>query len=165
MADHTEVRLEKPRENADDDVVAYFAPNFEVQPSFDNDLFTAERATSRPTVARDNQQYSHELSVEGVFEDSDRLPDAHRADVEAMVGSSPATARQQVNRLVHYATQVGGPFYLYEGTDEYTAESTAAMDVQNGVYPAVQIASVEPPSQGGLSRFEYSVQFVVGVPR
>lgn len=164
MADHTEVRLEKPTDDGND-VVAYFAPNFEVQPSFDNDLFTAERAADRPTVARDNRQYSHELAVEGVFEDSDRLPDAHRSDVEAMLGSSPVTARQQVNRLVHYATQVGGPFHLYEGDDRYTAESTEAVDIENGVYPAVQIASIEPPSQGGLSRFEYSVQFVVGVPR
>lgn len=165
MADHTEVRLEKPRENAANEVVAYFAPNFEVQPSFDNDLFTAERAADRPAVVRDNRQYSHELSIQGVFEDSDRLPQAHRDDVEALVGSSPATARQQVNRLVYYATQVGGPFHLYEGDDEYTAESTGAVDIENGVYPAVQIASIEPPSQGGLSRFEYSVQFVAGVPR
>lgn len=164
MADHTEVRLEKPTDDGSE-VVAYFAPNFEVQPSFDNDLFTAERAAERPTVARDNRQYSHELAVEGVFEDSDRLPDAHRSDVEAMIGSSPATARQQVNRLVHYATTVGGPFHLYEGSDEYTAESADAVDVANGVYPVVQIASIQPPSQGGLSRFEYSVQFVVGVPR
>lgn len=161
MSDHTEVRLETPG----GDVVAYFAPNFEVQPSFDNDLFTAERAADRPSVVRDNRQFSHDLAVEGVFEDSDNLPDAHRSDVETMVGSSPATARQQVNRLVHYATQVGGPFYLYEGTDEYTAESASAVDVANGVYPSVQIASIEPPSQGGLSRFEYSVKFVVGVPR
>lgn len=164
MSEHTEVRLEKPTASGNE-VVAYFAPNFEVQPSFDNDLFTAERASNRPSVVRDNQQYSHEIAVEGVFEDSDRLPDAHRADVESMLDSAPAMARQQVNRLVYYATQVGGPFHLYEGDDEYTAESVSAVDIENGVYPAVQIASVEPPSQGGFSRFEYAVQFAVGVPR
>lgn len=161
MSDHADVRLETP----DGTPVAYFAPNFEVQPSFDNDLFTAERTQSDPSIVRDNQRYSHELSVHGVFEDSDRLPPDHADAVEAMVGSAPATARDQVNRLVHYATEVGGPFHLYEGGDEYTATSHTETDVENGVYPVVQIRSVEPPSQGGFSRHDYSVRFVVGVPR
>jgi hypothetical protein len=161
MSEHTNFRLETPG----GDVVAYFAPNFEVQPAFKNDLFEAERTQNEPTVVRDNQLFSHKLSVQGVFEDTDNLPPDHASDVEAMIGSSPATARDQVNRLVHYATQVGGPFHLYEGGDEYTATSAEAMDVESGVYPVVQIESVKPPSQGGLSRFEYAVEFVVGVPR
>jgi len=161
MGDHTDVRLETP----DGTVVAYFAPNFEVKPSFGNDLHTAERTGTDPTIVRDNQRYSHDLSVQGVFEDADNLPAAHAADVKSLVGESPATARDQVNRLVHFATQVGGPFHLYEGDDEYTATESSAVDVQAGVYPAVQIADVTPPSQAGLPRFEYNVDFVVGVPR
>lgn len=160
MSGHTDVRLETP----DGDVVAYFAPNFEVQPKLGNDLYAAERAGATPAVVRDNQQYSHELSIQGVFEDAANLPSAHASDVESLVGT-PATARDQVNHLVHYATQVGGPFHLYEGDDEYTATDASAVDVQNGVFPAVQIASIKPPSQAGLPRFEYAVDFVVGVPR
>lgn len=161
MSDHRNVRLE----TTDGTVVAYFAPNFEVKPRFSNDLHEAERTGEDPTIVRDGQRYSHELSVQGVFEDSPNLPQAHADDVEALVGSSSATAREQVNRLVYYATQVGGPFHLYEGDDRYTATDPTDVDLQNGVYPAVQIAEVAPPSQAGLPRFEYAVDFVVGVPR
>lgn len=161
MSDHTNVRLETPGGG----VVAYFAPNFEVKPTFANDLHEAERSGDDPPVVRDSRRYSHDLSVQGVFEDAANLPAAHAADVEAMVGTSPATARDQVNRLVYYATQVGGPFHLYEGDDEYTATDPADVDLQNGVFPAVQIAEITPPSQAGLPRFEYAVDFVVGVPR
>ena len=161
MSDHTAVRLETP----DSDVVAYFAPNFVVQPQFGNDLYTAERAGDAPAIARDNLQYSHDVSIQGVFEDSVNLPQAHATALEAVFDSAAVTARDQVNRLVHYATEVGGPFFLYEGEDEYTALDAGDVDVSDGVYPAVQIASVKPPSQGGLSRFEYAVDFVVGVPR
>lgn len=161
MTDHTDVRLETP----DGTVVAYFAPNFEVDPSLSNDLHVAERAQGRPTIARDNRLLSHEISVQGVFEHTNNLPSAHASDVESLVGSSPATARDQVNRLVHFVRDVGGPFHLYEGADEYTAHDESAVDVQSGVYPVVQVANVKPPSHGGLARYEYSVSFVVGVPR
>lgn len=161
MSDHTNVRLETP----DGTVVAYFAPNFEVKPRFSNDLHEAERAGADPPVVRDSQRYTHELSVQGAFEDTANLPAAHADDVETLIGTSPASPRDQVNRLVYYATQVGGPFHLYEGADEYTATDESGVDVQSGVYPAVQIADVSPPSQAGLPRFEYSVDFVVGVPR
>ena len=159
--DHTDVRLETP----DGDVVAYFAPNFEVTPQFSNDLYTAERSEKAPAIARDNLRYTHELSVQGIFEHSDALPPAHAEDLEGLFETSPVTARDQVNRLVYYATQVGGPFHLYEGEDEYTATDAEEVDVEAGVYPTVQIAGVQPPSHGGLSRFEYAVDFVVGVPR
>lgn len=160
MSDHTNVRLETP----DGTAVAYFAPNFEVKPKFTNDLHTAERTDDVAAIARDNLRYSHELSVQGAFEHSDNLPAAHADDVEALVGSSPATARDQVNRLVYFATRVGGPFHLYEGTDEYTATDRSQVDVRGGVYPVVQISDIKPPSQAGLPRFEYAVDFVVGLP-
>lgn len=162
MADHTEVRLETP----DGTVVAYLAPNFEVEPSFGNDLHEAERAGSRPTVVRDNQQYSHTLSVRGVFEDAEALPGPHRDALRAIfpTDARPITARDQVNRLLAFVVEQGGPFHLYEGSDEYTATSASEVDLAVGVYPVVNVDSVKPPSQGGLSRFEYTIEFVVGVP-
>ncbi len=165
MTNHTAVRLEKHFDDGTTDVVAYFAPNFEVRPSFSNDLFTATQPNENPAVARDNRTYSHEVEVSGSFEHSDNLPAAHASDVESLVGSTPATARDQVNRLVYYATQVGGPFRLYEGADEYTATTASDVDVANGVFPVVQIDQIDPPSEGGIARQEYSVSFVVGVPR
>ncbi|MFC7140921.1 hypothetical protein ACFQMA_13940 [Halosimplex aquaticum] len=161
MGDHTDVRLE----TQDGTVVAYFAPNFEVKPKISNDLHEADRSGGDPPVVRDGQRYSHDLSVQGVFEHSSNLPAAHADDVESMVGAAPVTPRDQVNRLVYYATQVGGPFHLYEGADEYTATDPADVNLRAGVYPAVQIAEITPPSQAGLPRFEYAVDFTVGVPR
>lgn len=162
MSDHTNVRIE----TTDGTVVAYLAPNFEITPTLKNDLF-AQDVTDGKTVARDNQIVRHEIVAQGAFEHSDSLRSAHASALTSLFGKSPVTARDQVNRIEHYMKYEGGPFHFYEGSDEYTATTQDSVDVQASpaIKPVVQLDEFRPPSEAGLSRFEYMIKMVVGVPR
>lgn len=170
QSDHTEIRLEKNGE-----VVAYFAPNFEVQPTADNDLEPGGGMAmphGRPPRVRDFRKIMEEVTVQGQFHDTHdpetgtpALPADHISDLQTAFGKEVVTARDQVRRIRHFMHEVGGPFELYEGDDEYTAGHAGAVDWENGTFPVVQISQFRPPQMGGHSRFEYTVQMVVGVPR
>ena len=161
MSDHTEIRLETPGGT----VIAYFAPNFEVRPTLDNELKGNPLPRGETEIVRDLRLIQHEVTVQGVFEDSRNLPDVHASELESVFGTAPVTPRMQVNRIEHYMYEVGGPFYFYEGADEYTVEDDANVDWQNGIKPVVNISQFRPPSDGGQSRFEYMVQLKPGVER
>lgn len=158
------IRMEKRLDDGTRDVVAYFAPNFEVNPVLKNDLFAADRPRGRGTVARDNQVYRFEIVIQGSFEDTRNLPDAHADAVAALDSnwSRPVTARQQVNRIKDYLINYGGPFELYEGNDEYTAYDQANADYANGLFPTVQVDEFRPTREMGSPRFEYMVKMIVG---
>ena len=163
MSDYTHTRLEK-----DGTVVAYFAPGFEVNPVLKNKLNVIDRpkvdeTETQVSIAMDLFKIRHEVTVQGVFEDSDNLPNDHKNALESLFGHSPVTAREQVNRLRYYMLVKGGAFELYEGSDEYTATSKAEADPQNGIYPTVFIDEIRPTRMGGHSRFNYTIKFVTGV--
>jgi len=162
MSNHTEIRLEEVGSST---VIAYFAPNFEVRPTLDNDLKGNPLPRAETEIVRDLRLIQHEVTVQGVFEDSRNLPDAHKTDLENLFGTAPVTPRMQVNRIEEYMFNVGGPFEFYEGNDEYTATSQSGIDWANGVKPVVNISQFRPPSNAGLSRFEYMVQLKPGVER
>lgn len=165
MSDHTTLRLEHPSTTVGgNSVVAYFAPNFTIEPILKNELFAEPRAGGDATIARDEQLITHQLTVQGVFDHSDNLRSGHVSDLETMLGTSaPITAREQVNRVKHYLLEVGGPFNFYDGTDAYEKTSDANVDPKNGDYPTVQIDEFRPPSEGGFERYEYLCKMEVGL--
>lgn len=163
MSDHTEIRLE----TAGGTVVAYLAPNAETTPVLDNDLFSAQPARGDPSIVRDVQKISFEITAQGTFESSENLPDAHATDLENLFGTSPVSALDQINRVVHYVhdPSEGGPFNFYWRGNSFTATTSAGVDFQNGVYPVVNVSQFRPPTAGGFSRGEYTLQMTVGIPR
>jgi len=162
MSDHTEIRLE---EVGSDTVVAYFAPNFEVRPVLDNDLKGQPLPRQRTEIVRDLRIIQHEVTVQGIFMDSRNVPKPHKDALESTFGTSPVTPRMQVNRIEYYMFAEGGPFEFYEGDDEYTATEQSGIDWENGIKPVVNIDQFRPPSNAGVSRFEYMLKFKPGVER
>lgn len=161
---YTNIRMESRNDDGTKDVVAYFAPNFEVNPVMKNDVFAADRPRGRGTIARDNQMYRYEIVIQGAFEDTRNLPGDHAQAVADLDSnwSLPVTPRQQVRRIQHYLLNVGGPFELYEGEDEYTAYDVENADFANGVFPTVQVDEFRPTRDMGSPRFEYMVKMIVG---
>ena len=153
------IRLQKGNE-----VIAYFAPNFEINPVMKNNLYAADQPRGRGTIARDNQVYRLEVVVQGVFENTKSLPSDHANAIKSMDSSwsGEVTPRQQVNRIKHFLMNEGGPFEFYEGEDEYTAYDMEDADYQRGVFPTVQVDEFRPTRDMGSPRFEYMVKFVVG---
>lgn len=163
MADHTHTRLETP----DGTVIMYLAPNAEYRPVYQNQLHSQTRPEGEPPISRDIGMWGMEFTLQGDLEDSDNLPPAHESDLVALDSnwSAPVTAVQQKNRLAYYLLDVGGPFYLYDGEDEYTGESEGQVDRQRGVFPTVQVEEFRPPRDAGQSRVSYTIKFKTGVTR
>ncbi|UBF23474.1 hypothetical protein HRTV-28_gp36 [Halorubrum tailed virus 28] len=162
MADHTAIRLE----TLSGDVLAYFAPNAETTRSFDNDL-TAQALPEQDAspLVLDFGQWTAEITLQGFFETTESLPDAHATAVETLVGKSPATAKDQLNYLISNTVfgGDGGPYALYDEGDEYTATTNAGVDVANDIYPAVSIEQIQPSVNSGETRQSYTVKFRPGV--
>jgi hypothetical protein len=159
MSAHTEQRLETP----DGTVVAYLAPTMEVSPTFDNSLNSNPIPDSQKTIVRDLRLFEHEIVFQGTFSHSDDLPPAHQNDLQTLFGSLPVTARDQVNRIIRFAYEQGGPFYLYDGSDEYTAESASNIDVANGVFPTVQVGQIRASREETFIREGFTLQFSIGL--
>lgn len=158
MSDYDYIRLETRNE-----VVMYFAPNFEVSPVMKNDVFAADRPRGRGTIARDNQMYRMEISIQGEFLGTDELPQPHTEALQDLFGvSGEVTARDQVNRIKDYLLNVGGPFELYDGSDEYSAYEQSAADYADGVFPTVQPDEFRPSREAGTERQQYMLKMVVG---
>lgn len=163
MADHTDIRLE----TTGGTVIAYLAPNAETTPVLDNDLFTAQPARGDPSIVRDVQKISFEITAQGAFEESSALPSAHKNDLENLFGKSPVSAMDQINRVVHYLHDPaeGGPFRFYWRGNTFTATSQSAVDFSAGTYPVVSVSQFRPPTKGGFKRGEYTIKMTVGLPR
>lgn len=168
MSAHTTTRLEMP----DGTVVAYLAPSFEVTTVLDNDLFAAPRPRGSPSIVRDFQRLSFEVSIQGQFEHSDQLPAAHVSALESVFGhAAPITAREQVARIRRFTvdrTLINGiraqPFHLYDDDDEYAYTDASNIDWQAGRYPPVTPVQVRPSDEPGATRWEYTIQLQVGTP-
>ena len=165
---HERIRLETLDTPEGEGVLAYFAPNAETTRSFDNDLFAAALPDNDTSpLVLDHGQWTAEITLQGFFETTDTggLPQAHVDDVEALVGESPASAKDQLNYFV--ANTVfsggGGPYALYDEGDEYTATTNAEVDVEENIYPAVSIEQIQPSLNSGESRQSYTVKFRPGV--
>lgn len=163
MSDHTHTRLE----TTDGTTIMYLAPNAEYRPVYQNNLHSQTRPEGDPPISRDIGMWGMEFTLQGELEDSDNLPQAHEDALVALdsAWSAPVTAVQQKNRLAHYLIDVGGPFCLFDGADEYTAESANSVDRQNGVFPTVQVEEYRPPRDAGRSRVSYTIKFKTGVER
>lgn len=160
MTDHTYIRLLHGST-----VVAYFAPNFNVSPMGKNELFVRARANGDVPIVRNRILARVELVLQGAFLDSTQVPAAHKAALEALFGTSPVTADMQILRVWKYFLTEKGPFRLYWGDLQFTAETDGAVNIANGVFPVVSIDEFRPVETGGRTRREYVMKLVVGVPR
>lgn len=174
--DHTAIRLEHPTEAVTGStVVAYLAPNFEAIPSLNNDLMPeggTPMPRSEPMRVRDRRIINEEITVQGEFHDTHDpetgtpvLPTEHISDLQSVFGQEQVTARDQVNRVIHYLHMVGGPYHLYIEGSEYTAQSVEEVDPRNGINMNVQVQQFRPPSMGGHSNFEYVLKCKPGKQR
>lgn len=161
MSTHDDIRLE----TTGGTVIAYFAPNFKVEPVAKNNLFNQARPGGDPSITRDQRVIAHQVVVQGVFEHSENLPSAHKTALESLFGHSPVTPREQVNRVFDYMIAQGGPFHFYDHTDNYDNSSSGNVDYSSGEFPAVQIDEFRPPSEGGTERFNYMVKMIAGLER
>lgn len=163
MSDHTHTRLETP----DGTVVMYLAPNVKYQPVYQNELHSQTRPEGEPPISRDIGMWGVEFTLQGDLQDSDNLPPAHEDDLVALDPdwTAPVSAIQQKNRLAYYLIDVGGPFYLFDGDDEYTAENAQQVDRQNGVFPTVQVEEFRPPRDAGKPQVGYTIKMKTGVER
>lgn len=165
MSDHTHTRLE----TTDGTVIMYLAPNVKYQPVYQNKLHSQARPRGEPQISRDVSMWSTEFTLQGDLQDSDALPQAHEDDLAALDAnwSAPVSAIEQKNRMTHYLIDVGGPFCLYDGDDEYTATSKSEVDRSNGVFPTVQVSEWRPPRDANksASRVGYTLKLQLGVER
>ena len=163
---HERIRLETLTSPEGEGVLAYFAPNAETTRSFDNDI-TSDAIPDQESSALvlDFGQWTAEITLQGFFETTEGLPPEHAADVEALVGESPASAKDQLNYLISNTVfgGDGGPYALYDEGDKYTATTNAEVDVANNVYPAVAIEQIQPSVNSGESRQSYTIKFRPGV--
>lgn len=165
MSDHTTLRLEHPSTqiNGNSNVIAYLAPNFKTTPIHDNNVKKYPVPDPEPMRAYDKLTLTDEISVQGVFMHSDNLPTAHQNDLETIFGSLPVTPRQQVNRIREYMHQVGGPYYLYDGSDAYDNETISNVDWSSGQFPTVHIEQFRPPDEAGTERHEYTLKMLIAL--
>lgn len=164
MAPHEDIRLE----TTSGDPIAYFAPNAETNRSFDNELVNnALPGADTSALVMDFSQWMGEITVQGEFEHTDNLPQAHQNDVVALNSnwSLPVTAREQFNYLISVVVfEQQGPFHFYHEGDKYTAETQEDIDVKNNSrYPAVSVSQIQPALSSGQTREGYTVRFQIGV--
>jgi len=165
MEPHERIRLETL--GPDPEVIAYLAPNAETNRSFDNSTETFALPDGESSaVSLDFGSWTAELTVQGFFESSESLPEAHKNDLESqdMFGKSPVTARDQFNRLLDMTVFGGtGPYALYNEGDEYRAQTQGEVNVADGIYPGVVPSQIRPALNSGETREAYTIQFDVGV--
>ena len=163
---HERIRLETLDTPEGEGVLAYFAPNAETTRSFDNDLFAAALPDNDTSpLVLDHGQWTAEITLQGFFETTEGLPPAHAADVEALVGESPASAKDQLNYLISNTvfSGDGGPYALYDEGDRYIAKENPEVNVEESVYPAVSIEQIQPGLNSGETRESYTIKFRPGV--
>ena len=158
---HDAIRLE----TTDGTVISYFAPSFEFEPSWNNDVTEnpVPGNNSLPLIL-DLNEWTAEITVQGTFEDSTNLPQEHRQALLSLDDwTEPITAQQQVDRLTDMVVYGGSaPYHLYVEGREFTATSPSQVDPANGVYPAVSVTEIRTPQEAGLNRDEYLVRFAIG---
>lgn len=155
-------------ETLDGTVVAYFAPNFEVNPQYNNDVTDVPRQGDRPARVVGNGLWTQELVVQGTFMHSDEVNPDFREALQDLFAAQTVTAIDQVNRLcdmvVYSETE---SFVLHHRGNEYAATSVGSIDAANGIYPAVTPSELRMPEEAewSHSRTDYMVRMSSGIPR
>ena len=149
-------------------VISWFAPTFEVIPQDRNDAFEAPRGREDPAVVRDNGLWTSELTVQGTYYHSRTVPPDFESALQSLFGQETVTPLDQINRLREY-TVYSEPSskHFYHRENEYTATSSANIDVESGAYPAVTVTELQMPEDGGTSteHIDFMVRLSVGVER
>lgn len=150
------------------DVVAYFAPTFEVTPQDQNEVFESPRGSDRPTIVRDNGLWTSELTVQGAFHHSDSVGEPLRSALQDLFGQQTVTPDDQINRLRSFTVYDDpGALHFYHRENEYRATSQSTLDIENGVYPAVSVTELRMPEDGETSTLQtdFMVRMSIGLER
>ena len=163
MEPHERLRLE----DKTGETVMYFAPNFEWAPQDANDLFDEGiPGAENQAFVLNIDKWTSEVVIQGAFNYSDNMPPAHRADLKDLFDTSDViTPQRQINRVRDFAVygRASEPaFDLFVYDTEFTAESRADLDVENGVLPNVALAEIRTPDEAAEARARYMLRFVVG---
>lgn len=145
-------------------VVAYIAPQIQVDSVDKNNLTGGPRPGERAAISRDRGLIQEELTVQWDCVHSDLLPDDHKAALAVLFGALPVTPEQQVNRLLQYF-HAGGPFEFYRGTDQYKAVNDAAINRGAGIFPNVQWGEARRTYKPAGSKIPVVIRLMAGVER
>ena len=151
-------------EDKEGNVIALFPPAAEWEPTATNDITeNALPGEETDALVLDLSQWLVEITVQGDFEDSRNLPPEHRQALSDMGFTLPVSATDQIQFILEKVVFGSSPPYnLYLGEWEFTAESRAEVDAEQGVFPNVSVTEVRTPEQAGLTRSEYLFRFTVG---
>lgn len=155
-------------ETVEGEVVAYFAPVFEVTPTDTNEVFESPRGDDRTAIVRDNGLWTSELTIQGTFHHSDALSADFQDALQTLFGQQTVTPDDQINRLRSMTVYAApSPFHFYHRENEYTQTSAEGLDVEDGVYPAVGISELRVPEDGETSgnQADFLVRLSVGLER
>ena len=145
-------------------VVAYCAPNFKVLPVYTDDVKHYKMQRGRAQKYNDRLLFILEVTIQGTFEDSTNLPDDHKTALEALFGTSPVTARMQVNRILDAAMNNQQGYQLWVGSDAYAFDNEGDLDYPIGKFPTAWLKEFRPTKPSGLTRVEYLLRFLIGLP-
>ena len=151
-------------EDKDGNVIALFPPAAEWEPTATNDITeNALPGEGTDALILDLSQWLFEITVQGDFEDSQNLPVEHRQALFDMGFDLPVSATDQIQFILENVVYGSSPPYnLYLGEWEFTAESRAEVDAEQGIFPNVSISEIRTPEQAGVTVSEYLFRFTVG---
>lgn len=162
MGNYDDIRLE----TKDGEVIAYFAPNFEVNPMDRNEIGHNPRV-NRVALVRNRNKWTSELTIQGNFEHSEEVPIEHKNALESLFGKSPVTPQDQVNRLRAFTVYSDSEESLnfYHMGNSYIVSRSSEVDVLSGLYPEVAVGEIRTPEEAGLGRKEYMINLLIGEGR
>jgi hypothetical protein len=166
MTAYTDIRL-----MAGNTVVAYLAPASQITPVSKNDLFSGTLTKGKGAIARDVRRWYWEVTIQGIFEDSENLPADHRTALQNLFGYYEVSAVMQMRRIYQYAFGVGGNFDLYTPQVEYTARDETQLRFDPAYpgdpirLPQVAFDEIRGPYDAGKSRIEWMLKFISGFSR
>lgn len=135
-----------------------------------NNLFAADRANAKGTVAVDKRVYRTEIVIQGTAVPASEMQPDHRTAVQTLFGASVVPARAQIRYLKALAEFAGGAYHLYAYEDTYSAASVDDLDysgvhlLTGHTYPPVTFDEFRFNPEPGLARIPYTAKFVVGFP-
>lgn len=165
--EYLNLRLVRP---ADGETLYWFCPAEITDSVSKNNLFVADRAKGKGTIAVDKRTYRIELVIQGYAIPTSEMQPDHRAAMQARFGASNVSARAQIRYLKALAEFVGGTYHLYAYEDRYAAATVDDLDysaqhlLSGHTYPPVTFDEIRYNPEPGKARIPYMVKFVVGFP-
>ena len=135
-----------------------------------NNIFAADRAKAKGTIAVDKRVYRIELTIQGHAVPTSEMQPDHRAAMQARFGASNVSARAQIRYLKALAEFAGGAYHLYAHEDRYSAATVEDLDysaqhlLSGHTYPPVTFDEFRYNPDPGLARIPYTAKFIVGFP-